>query len=229
MRLNVFIAKCGYASRRKADILISDGMVMVNDVKVYKPFIYVSEEDIIKVNDEILWLQKHIYILFNKPKGVTTTLSDRFAKKKIIDFFPEKFKGIFPVGRLDKNSSGLILMTNDGDFCHKVTHPKFLIEKEYLLLLKGILTVDDCLKVKKGVLSDGDYLKVNSIEVVKKNKLDTVCKVVVNEGKKRHLRRLFKKLGFEVKELKRTRIASLRLGRLKPGEFKIINSNLLKI
>ena len=229
MRLNVFISKCGYTSRRKADILIFDGMVRVNDVKVCKPFIDVTDKDIIKVNGETLCLQKHVYILFNKPKGVTTTLSDRFAEKKIIDFFPEKFKGIFPVGRLDKNSSGLILMTNDGEFCHKVTHPKFLIEKEYLILLEGLLKVDDCLKAKEGVIDNGDNLKVNSIKVIKRNKSETVCEVIVNEGKKRHLRRLFKKLGFEVKELKRVRIASLKLGRLKEGEFKIINSNSLKI
>ncbi len=229
MRLNSFIAKCGYASRRKADILILDGMVKVNNVKVYEPFINVSEKDNITVNGKIVSLKKHVYFLFNKPKGVTTTLSDRFAEKKIIDFFPEEFKGIFPVGRLDKDSSGLILMTNDGGLCHKVTHPKFLIEKEYLIFLKGVFTDKDGVKVKKGVIDGDDYLKVNSVEVIKNKKFDTVCKVVVNEGKKRHLRRLFKKVGFEVKELKRIRIAGLELGRLKPGEFKIMSRSQLKI
>jgi len=226
MRLNVFIAKSGYCSRRKAGVLIKEGKVRVKGKIIIEPFFDTSGLDKVEIGKTIISLKEHIYILFNKPKGVTTTLSDRFAKRKIIDFFPKELSGIYPVGRLDKDSSGLLILTNDGDLCYKLTHPKFRVEKEYLARLKGKFEAVDCQKAVKGLRDEGDYLKVDKIKVLKKEKDETLCAVIVCEGKKRHLRRLFKGLGFEVKSLVRVRIGKLVLGSLKPGRYKILGSGL---
>ncbi len=222
MRLNLFIAKSGYVSRRGADRLIKEGKIEVNGQKVLEPFRMVSSCDKITVNRKLLSLKKHLYILFNKPKGVTTTLSDKFADKKVIDFFPSNFRGIYPVGRLDKQSSGLLILTNDGDLCYRLTHPKFAIEKEYLVEFNKALTSRDCQKAKKGCWVEGEYLSLRSIKRLKRGRDQTFCTVVVSEGKKRHLRRLFKSLGSPIRELKRVRVGGLVLGKLAPGEYKLI-------
>ena len=227
MRLNLFIAKSGYASRRKADYLIKEGKVRVNNKEALKPFLQVSNKDKIEVESKVLRLKEHIYILFNKPKGVTTTLSDKFAVKKVIDFFPKKFKGIYPVGRLDRKSCGLLILTNDGDFCYRLTHPKFSIEKEYLVELKGRVSFLDCQRAKNGLNLDGEHLKVKSIRVSSSQENKTLCQVVISEGKKRHLRRLFKALGFLVKELKRVRVGRLALGSLRTGEYRLIEAKTM--
>jgi len=222
MRLNLFIARSGYASRRKADYLIEEGKVKVNDKEVFQSFLQVRNKDKVEVEGKALRPKEYIYILFNKPKGVTTTLSDKFALKKVIDFFPRKFKGIYPVGRLDRQSCGLLILTNDGDFCYRLTHPKFCIEKEYLVELKGQISPGDCQRAKNGVTLEGEHLKVKSIRVLSSQENKALCRVVISEGKKRHLRRLFKALGFLVRELKRVRTGRLVLGSLKTGKYRLI-------
>ncbi len=222
MRLNLFIAKSGYASRRKADSLIKEGKVKVNNEEAVKPFLQVDSKDKVEVEGKILRPKEHIYILFNKPKGVTTTLSDKFALKKVIDFFPKKFRGVYPVGRLDRQSCGLLILTNDGDFCYRLTHPKFSIEKEYLVELKGQISSNDCQRASNGLNLDGEHLKVKSIRILRSQENKTLSKVVISEGKKRHLRRLFKALGFPVTELKRVRVGRLVLGSLKIGNYRLI-------
>ena len=222
MRLNLFIAKSGYASRRKADCFIKEGKVRVNTKEVLQPFLQVGNKDKIEVEHKLLRLKELTYILFNKPKGVTTTLSDKFALKKVIDFFPKKFKGIYPVGRLDKQSCGLLILTNDGDFCYRLTHPKFSIEKEYLVELRGRISPSDCQRAKNGLNLEGEHLKVKSIKILTSHGNETICKVIISEGKKRHLRRLFKALGFFVEELKRVRVGGLVLGNLETGEYRLI-------
>jgi pseudouridine synthase len=223
MRLNLYISKSGIASRRKADCLIKEGKARVNGKVVREPFFRLDSQDEVTVDGQTISLKKHVYLIFNKPEGVTTTLKDRFAESKITDFLPEGFEGAFPVGRLDKRSSGLLIITNDGDLCFNLTHPKFSIEKEYLLELKGLLSEAACRKALAGVADDGDFLKVNNIRILKKDQYDTFCRVVVCEGKKRHLRRLFKSLGFPVRNLQRIRLAGLLLGNLKPGQCRILS------
>ena len=222
MRLNLFIAKSGYTSRRKADCLIKEGKVRVNSKEARKPFLQISNKDKVEIEGKALRPKEHIYILFNKPKGVTTTLSDKFAPKKVIDFFPRKFEGIYPVGRLDRQSCGLLILTNDGDFCYRLTHPKFSIEKEYLVELKGKISPGDCQRAKNGLNLDGEHLKVKSIRVLSSHENRALCKVVISEGKKRHLRRLFTALGFLVRELKRVRVGRLVLGSLKTGKHRLM-------
>jgi len=248
MRLNLFIAKSGFISRRKADILIKEGKVEVGGRKIYEPFFQVKDGIEVKIEGKSISLKEYVYILFNKPRGVTTTVYDKFARKTVIDFLPEKIfsrktqvfgqsdcqyprgayfkkKGIYPVGRLDKDSCGLLILTNDGDLCYKLTHPKFSIEKEYLIILKGAVKPSDCKKAKRGIHQGGDHLKVADAVVLKQKENRSLCRVIVCEGKKRHLRRLFRGLGFGVDEIKRVRIGGVVLGRLESGKYKLIEKD----
>lgn len=236
MRLNVYIAKSGFASRRKADVLIETGKVKVNGSIVKEPFFNVNDE-CVEIEGQKLLPKKNIYIIFNKPRGVTTTLHDVFASKKIIDFFPTNMfpsisqntkkinsgEGIYPVGRLDRDSKGLLLLTNNGSLCYQLTHPKFGIEKEYLVEVKGIFSNNDCKKAREGLDDDGDFLSVKAIHIEQRGNKSTHLNVVISCGKKRHLRRLFKRLGFEVAELKRIRIGGIILGDLREGTYQMID------
>lgn len=228
MRLSLFIAKSGCASRRKADALIEEGKVEVNGRIVREPYFRVNPGDMVKACGKPLHIIEQVYIILNKPAGVTTTLQDKFAEKKVVDLLPVKLKGVFPVGRLDKNSSGLLILTNDGDMCYRFTHPKFGVEKEYIARVSGMLRQEDCRRAKEGVIDEGEHLKVNSIRILKSEKQSTVCGVIVCEGKKRHIRRLFAGLGFPVIELKRVRIGNLKLGDLKPGEYRLVKKEELE-
>lgn len=223
MRLNVFLAKSGVASRRKADQLIEKGLVKVNGKVIFEPWYQVDEGDKVACEKKPVALKEHIYLVLNKPKGVVTTVSDKFAKKTVIDILPKKFGKLFPVGRLDKETEGLLIMTNDGDLCFKVTHPKFEIEKEYLLIVSGIITNEDLKKAYRGVRCDGELLKIQRASIKADKDKRMVLSVVIKEGKNRHLRRLFEALGAEVVFLKRIRIANLRLSTIKSGKFKLMS------
>ncbi len=223
MRLNQFIAKSGFSSRRKADLFIKAGKVRVNKRVIFEPYFEVKEKDKVTIDSRVLRLEKYVYLIFNKPEGVTTTLKDRFAHKKVSDFIPKNLGRLYPVGRLDKNSKGLLILTNDGSLCYELTHPKFEVEKEYIAWVKGDFNKSLLIKLKKGVNSGGEILKVKSISIETKGDDRTSLKVVIREGKKRHLRRLFTSLGFSVLDLKRIRIGDLRLGNLEEGSFKIVS------
>ncbi|MCF7895118.1 MAG: pseudouridine synthase [Candidatus Omnitrophica bacterium] len=230
MRLNQYLAKSGVASRRKAEEIIKNEKVTINGQYVDKPYYQVDAADSVKINNKEIRPAKNIYILLNKPKGVTATCFDKYAKTTVLDLIPNK-KRIYPIGRLDKNSTGLIILTNNGNFCYKITHPKFQIEKEYIIQLSTQFKKDDYKKAKAGVVDEGELLKVKKIRNVKNkswSKLPPALKVTVGEGKKRHLRRLFKKLGYQVISLKRIRIGNLRLNDLDEGKCKLISFSEIK-
>ncbi len=220
MNLNLAISKSGYCSRRKADALIKAGKVAVDGKIIDKPYYRVLPKQKVYVDGQIISHKCRVYFIFNKPRGVISTRRDIFADKKVVDFFPESSRGIFPVGRLDKDTSGLIILTNDGDLCYRVTHPSFEIEKEYDAALNSELTSQDIEKAKKGILSEGELLKVKRIKIISNRNGRTFCHVVISEGKKRHLRRIFSNLGYFIVSLKRIRIGGLKLGELKSGEYK---------
>ena len=219
MRFNLFAAQALGLSRRKADTMIQEGKIKLNGKVVREPFVQVSDTDKVEFEGETLKTQKKIYVLFNKPKGVTTTLGDRFAEKTVFDCLPVEFKGLFPVGRLDKDSKGLLILTNDGDFCYRLTHPKFEVEKEYLADVMGNVTPEDCRKAVRGIEDEGDILKVKRIKLLKNENGTSVCAVTVCASKRRHIRRIFKALGHMVCDLKRVRIGALMLNKMKAGEY----------
>lgn len=222
MRLNKFVSSCGFCSRRKAEKFIKEGKIKVNGKVIYEPWFMVKKDDTVTVDGVPLNVPRKVYLLFNKPKGVTTTLRDKFAHRKVPDFIPKDIGRVYPVGRLDKQSRGLIILTNDGQLSYKLTHPKFQIEKEYLVLVRGEVRSSILEKLKQGVNDEGEILRVKKAFIDRIVKGRTKLRVVVCEGKKRHIRRLFKILGFPVLDLERIRIGNLKLGGLKEGEFKVM-------
>ena len=227
MRLNVYIAKSGVASRRGADELIKAGKVRVDGVVIFEPFFQVRSDSRITLGDANVFLKEYVYLILHKPKGVTTTKKDRYAQKTIIDCLPSKYHNVFPVGRLDRDSTGLLILTNDGDFCHQLTHPKFEVEKEYLLTVSTKISKIDCQRALKGVRHQGELLAVKKISVLEVLNNKSKIRVVVSEGKKRHLRRLFKVLGCSVKDLKRIRVVQLKLGSMAAGEYRILSKDAI--
>ncbi len=234
MRLNKFLAQSGLTSRRKADKLIASGKITVNGKNVNQPFFCVKNSDTVEINNQrVSIFAKKIYLLINKPKGVTTTCSDKFAKTTILDLIPKKIFSkeikVYPAGRLDKNSTGLVILTNDGNFCYNITHPKFEIEKEYIVELSRELKKADLKKAKTGVHDQGQTLKLKAI-TKNEEKIARCSKfnVIITEGKKRHIRRLFNQLGYKVKNLKRIRIGKFTLGNLREGEYRVISQIKIK-
>lgn len=228
--MNVYIASSCQLSRRQADIIIKKGKVQVDGKTVDKPYYQVDEGSKVYLDGKEISPLEKVYLVFNKPKGVVCTRRDRFCKKTIFTLLPEKYRHLHYAGRLDKNSSGLVILTNDGNFSYRLTHPKFEVEKEYLIKVKGKITARAEEKALKGVKEGRDILRVKRIKFLSghfrryfaSDKKYCFLKVITTEGRKRHLRRLFKKIGFPVEELKRIRIGKLELGRLSLSGFRII-------
>ncbi|MEK7849818.1 MAG: pseudouridine synthase [Candidatus Omnitrophota bacterium] len=222
MRLQVFLSHSGACSRRKALSLILGGCVTVDGKTILEPsYQLTSPSSSVALNGKrILPYKENIYILLNKPKGVTTTKSDRFAEKKILDVLPIKFKGLYPVGRLDKDTTGLILLTNDGTLTHRMSHPSFETEKSYRAVLDKPLKLQDKEKIEKGILLDAKITSPCRITGAGKE-----VEIVIHEGRKRQIRRMFALLRYHVKELTRIRQGSLELGDLKEGEWRFLTKD----
>ncbi len=216
MRLNKFLSETGISSRRKADEIIKEKRVRVNGVTAGIGEIVDPQRDVIAVDGRIVKRKSYLYIKFYKPRGCTTTLSDPHAKLTIKDFLP-KGSNLFPVGRLDKDAEGLLLLTNDGDFAYKIAHPRFGVEKEYEVLLTRPIEEEEKIKIEKGIESEGELIRARRIS--SKGKKATVVMV---EGKKREVKRLFGVFDIGVLSLKRIRIGNLMLGKLNPGELVYI-------
>ncbi|KYG68367.1 pseudouridylate synthase [Bdellovibrio bacteriovorus] len=231
VRLNKLIADSGLASRRHADRMIEEGQVTVNGKRVYELGIKVDPTaDRIMIDGKPLRkpLSQKYYLVFNKPKGVLTTMDDPHGRPTVADYLGEVPARVFPVGRLDWDSEGMLLLTNDGDFANKVMHPKAEVTKTYLVKLDGQPQPHQIEKLKKGVSIVGGRVSARHIEKIKKsgdNKSDKYewYKIVITEGKNRQIRQMFAKVGFDVLKLQRVAIGRLRMGALKAGELIFLN------
>lgn len=223
MKLNAFLSRNGVSSRRKAVDIIRDGKVSVNGKFIREPWHEVKDGDSVTVSGRKIQERRHIYIIINKPKGVTSTLEDPHARSKVTDLIDPKFGRIYPVGRLDKDSRGLMILTSDGGLCYRLTHPKFEIEKEYLVTVKGAVEDTMIKKLIRGIMSDGDLLRVKSAAIEKSGEKSSLIRAVICEGRKRHLRRLFGGLGMDVKDLVRIRIGDLKIGSLGDGQYRAVD------
>jgi len=221
IRLNVFLARCGVAARRRADELIKKGKVKVNGDVVTYCGLRVSRKDRVEVGGKLISPKGFAYFAFYKPRGVTTTMADRFAERSVGDYIPSHMRGLFPVGRLDRESEGLLILTNDGEFALKLTHPRYGVKKEYILEVEGNCTSQDLRRACLGIEDKGEILRIEKGRVERIGELSRV-RVVIKEGKKRHLRRIFKQLGLKVVSLKRVRIGNISLGNLEPGKMRPI-------
>jgi len=216
MRLNQYIAHCGICSRRNADEIIKRGEVSINDQIVLTMGTIVDEKDIVKLNGKVIKPEKYVYILLNKPKDYITTTDDEKERKTVLDLIMPKLKlekgmdkiRIYPVGRLDRNTTGLLLLTNDGELTQNLTHPKFEIEKIYIATLDKNIRIDDMQKIADGLTLEDGPIKVDEIAIPDpkaKNKVG----IAIHSGKNRIVRRIFEHMGYEVKGLDRIVFAGL--------------------
>lgn len=219
MRLNKYIAECGAASRRGADKLISDGLVKVNNKVVTELGTIVNEDnDTVTVNGIKLVLRnRDVYIILNKPKGCITAVKDDKGRKTVMDYVESKDKRLFPVGRLDYDSEGLVLLTNDGDTAYKLTHPSSEIPKTYIAKVEGEIPEKELDKLRDGIPLDGAITHRAKIKVLGVEDRISRIEITIFEGKNRQIRRMFEYIGYNVIFLKRTAIGDIRLGGLGRG------------
>lgn len=222
IRINKYIAQSGLCSRRKAEELIRNGQVDINGKKVIDLATTVDEKkDIVMVDGQkITPAEEKVYYMFNKPKGVVTSLSDDRDRKSVIDFIGNTDRRIYPVGRLDYDSEGLLLLTNDGDMTYKLTHPKFEIPKTYIVKVEGEIKESELAVLRAGVVVDGERYGKCKAKLVKYEQGMSKIEMTIYEGKNREIRKMFDAIGKEAQFLKRTNFAGLRLGGLKRGEIR---------
>lgn len=229
MRLNKFIAHTGYCARRKADELIEKGKVSINGKKVTELGTQIDpEKDKITVNGKKLEAtKKFTYVMFHKPAGTTTTRSDRYATQTIYQLLPQTFHHLHPVGRLDKESEGLLLLTDDGDFTFLMTHPKHGGKKTYDVVLKKIATDEKLERLRKGIVIteevDGEERPYQTYPcLIKRGKDPKMIRITLREGRKRQIRKMCQKIGCPVVYLKRISMGPYDLGDLPRGDWKTI-------
>ena len=224
MRINKYLAECGVCSRRKADALIQEGRVSVNKKTVRELGIDINEKnDAVYVDGKkVIKITHYDYILFNKPKGCVTTASDDLGRKTIFDYIQSN-KRLFPVGRLDYDSEGLLLLTNDGDLTYKLTHPSSEISKTYIVKIEGEIEESDMAILRKGVKYEG--IKYGRSKVKFKGYENGLSRleVIIFEGKNREVRKMFEAVEKNVVFLKRVAIGELRLGGLSRGGSRDLN------
>jgi 23S rRNA pseudouridine2605 synthase len=221
-RLQNVLAHAGIASRRRAAQLIESGKVKVDGKVITEKGCRIDPEEhkILVDGRAIPKEEKKYYFLFNKPVNVISTASDTHDRRKVIDYFKEVKARLYPVGRLDKDTTGLLLVTNDGMLTHKLAHPSFEVEKEYRVTINGYLSQKDLDRLEKGIDLEGKKTAPCVIRRVKRTLKGDVLKIILHEGRKRQIRRMFEEVGAKVTALERTRYAGLTLGRLKPGEYR---------
>ncbi|NJL26066.1 MAG: rRNA pseudouridine synthase [Calothrix sp. SM1_5_4] len=231
IRLNKFLADCGITSRRKADELIEQGHVQVNGKTVYELGVRVTpDQDRVTVDGKpVRPANQKIYVAFYKPENVLTTMDDPEGRPTVADFMEQLPVRVFPVGRLDWDTEGLLLLTNDGDFAQKVMHPREEIPKTYLAKLDGKPTDQQLQKLTSGVTIPGGRVKAWHVERAKigDSKQYEWIKIVIGEGKNRQIKYMFQKIGFDVKKLKRVAIGLLTLGPLEKGEYAFLDKGAL--
>lgn len=227
IRLNKFIADSGYASRRAADRLIEEGHVTVNGKKVFELGVKVHpEKDKVLVDGKPLKVQtQKVYAVFNKPRGVLTTMEDPLGRPTVKDFLDRLPVRLFPVGRLDWDSEGLLILTNDGDYANKIMNPRSEVTKTYLVKVDGQPKPEQLAKLRRGVSIIGGKVAAKYVARYDRDKKGKYAwiKIVITEGKNRQIRRMFEKIGYDVLKLQRVAIGRLRLGKLDRGEIAYLN------
>ena len=221
MRINKFLAEQGVASRRESDKFIQEGRIEVNGKKA-KLGDEITPNDIVTLDGKILSHKvKYEYYLLNKPKGCVSTVSDDKGRKTVIDFLPESAGRVFPVGRLDYDTEGMLILTNDGDLAYRLTSPKSEIPKTYLVRVEGTITPNQLNRVRAGVeIEKGVITKKCKVNVIETSKTYTKMQVILTEGKNREIRRMFEVVGKTVDFIKRTKIGDLTLTGLDRGAVR---------
>ena len=233
LRLNKYLAKWGGVSRRTGEKLVKAGQVFLNGERVKTPAVKVHvKKDKVKIKNRIVIVRasfRPLYFAFNKPEKVLTTAKDPKGRVVVMDFFKKVRQRVFPVGRLDWDSEGLLLVTNDGEFAQKVLHPRQKLPKTYLVKVRGVPDSRKLAKLLKGVSTPFGKKRALFVRVIPKgSKRNTWIKIILSEGKNRQIRLMLRQIGYQVIRLKRTAIGRLQLGALKKGEFVSLKEKDLK-
>ena len=231
VRLQKMLADCGVASRRKSEELIRNGQVKVNGkvaeigdkVDPYSDKVYVRGKRVTAAAKP-----KHRYIMLNKPRGYVTTMSDERGRKCIAELIEDIEERVYPIGRLDKDSEGLLLLTNDGEFANHIMHPKKHVNKVYRVTVRPTITEEMVEKLQTGIVLDGRKTAPAQVRVVTKQEGRVVLEIVIREGRNRQIRRMCESLGLEVARLKRTQIGTVKLGGLKQGMYRDLSADEVK-
>lgn len=229
IRLQKHLSECGIASRRKAEELIEQGKVKINGhiaslgakVDPKRDKVTVRGKAVVPVNEKT-------YIMLNKPRGYITTMRDELGRKNVSELTADAGARLFPVGRLDRDSEGLLIMTNDGDFANKLTHPSSHVNKTYRVTVRGNADEEQILKMKEGILLDGKKTLPCDCFVAERKADRTVLIFIIHEGRNRQIRRMCEAVGLEVMRLKRTEIAGVKLGMLPQGKWRPLNEREMR-
>jgi len=230
IRIQKIIADSGFCSRRKAEELIEAGRVKINGHPAKlgdKAF----AKDVVTIDDERLAVKKkkkYVYLMLNKPRGYVTTVSDELDRKCVMDLLDGVEERVYPVGRLDRNSEGLLLFTNDGEFANNIMHPSRHISKTYRVTVRPDITDEQLVKLTEGVEIDGKKTLPATVNVLVKEPGRVVLQMVIKEGRNRQIRKMCEAVGLEVARLRRTAIGPIRLGMLKPGTFRELTSEEIR-
>jgi 23S rRNA pseudouridine2605 synthase len=229
-RLQKVIAEAGIASRRKAEELIKQGQVKVNGTVVTELGTKVSDKDEVMVNNKPIVKETKEYYLLNKPRGVVTTTSDDKNRRTVVDYINTEAR-IYPVGRLDYDTTGAILLTNDGEFANIITHPKSEIDKVYVAKLNGIIKGEQINRLKNGIELDGVLVKPSRVKLKKVNNENntSTVEIIIHEGKNHQVKKMIEAVGKKVIKLKRERYAFLDLNGLKAGEYRRLSNKEVAI
>lgn len=222
IRLNKFLSQAGVASRREADRLITEGRLQVND----RPVLDLGHKidpgrDVVLLDGRrVVKPEKHVYVLLNKPSGYLVTLRDPFQRPTVRKLLPSALGRLFPVGRLDYESKGLLLLTNDGELAFRLTHPRYEVKKAYLVEMSGEPDEKSLSRLEKGVSLDGKKTAPARVTLLRRSPASSLLRIEVHEGRKREIRRMCQAVGHEVKELERIELAGLSVKNLKPGQWR---------
>ena len=229
VRLAKYLANAGIAARRKCEEYIAEGRVTVNGESVLTPaFVVEPGKDKVCYEGVEVKPAEHVYYLFNKPRGYTCSAQDPHAERLIYDILPRSMHSLFYVGRLDRDTEGLLILTNDGELANGITHPSHEIEKRYIVECDSPFTREDAARMLRGMVDDGDFLKAKSAVPIRRSGSHSIVEVVLTEGRKREIRRLFSCLGLMVLRLARVSIGCIELGDLASGEYRAMTDREIK-
>ncbi|WP_250675154.1 pseudouridine synthase [Paraclostridium ghonii] len=229
MRINKYIASCGIASRRKAEELIIENRVKVNGKIINELSFQINEDkDKVEVDGKLIGLEEElVYIMLNKPEGYVTTVKDQFDRKSVIDLVKDVGARVYPIGRLDYETSGLLLLTNDGDLTYKLTHPKHEVDKTYVATVKGIPSQSEVTNFEKGLYIEDYKTAPAKIKIVKKNieKNYAVCEIKIHEGRNRQVRKMCKAINHPVMNLRRKAMGKILLKDVEVGKYRYLTND----
>lgn len=231
IRLQKIISESGYCSRRKADEFISRNLVKVNGRVAKVGDRANPHRDVITVDGEKIAInknKKYVYLMLNKPRGYVTTLDDELGRKCVTELLSGVEERVYPIGRLDRNSEGLLLFTNDGDFANSIMHPSKHVSKTYRVTVRPDINDDQLIRLTEGVVIEGERTMPSTVNVLTKEQGRVVIQMVIHQGKNRQVRKMCEAVGLEVARLKRTSIGPLKLGMLKPGTWRELKAEELR-